>query len=342
MQEVMALECTTCGDTKPRNAFSQNQRNRSDRKCIQCISQSDVGLCSACGYTLPWDSFPKDARRRTDIRCSACVLPPHRPSVGLASFALGSFTRTCTYCGAKLFAHETSQFCCANGKHVADFASYFRPPDKPLKDLYNSSWPLLGEDKLPIYDTKLGVTLQTGFSRLSRRFNALFALAQHEVQCSGGEKEVRLHTPFKPANVRIHGTMYRRIFTAGDSVPLRYLIYDPQERDNVAQTHGLAPKLVKQLEALLVPRNDHMRTIRRLARMPDPSQEAALVLSWSEGVDEVAGIIDFDPATNRDCRSVRFTKKRKEAAEYLHPLSPLYEPLSYPLYFPFRGPRLGY
>jgi hypothetical protein len=116
-------------------------------------------------------------------------------------------------------------------------------------------------------------------------------LAQHEIQCSGGEKELKLAGPMWPANIRIHGTMYRRIFGASDSVPLRYLIHDPKECDAVAQRHGLQKHLVRQLDTIVVPRNDHMRMIQRLARLQDPAKDASLVLSWGKGVDEVAGIV---------------------------------------------------
>ena len=131
-----------------------------------------------------------------------------------------------------------------------------------------------------------------------------------------------------PANIRIHGTMSRRILGASDSVPLRYLIHDPKECDAVAQRHGLQKHMVRQLDTLIVPRNDHMRMIQRLARLQDPAKYASLIFSWGEGVDEVAGTvllisIQTDPS-------------------YLHPLSPHVRTLQSPVVLPLRRPRLGY
>ena len=203
-----SLTCTGCLLDKPRDEFNNRQQNRTSRRCNQCTNPSvDVGLCQNCGATLPWEFFPSAARNRSTARCSNCVLDNGRPSVGLLRpFSLGLREKSCAHCGARLFNHENSTFCCGNGSHVADFESYFKPPDKPLLELYASSWPLLGDDKLPIYDAKTNTSKLTGFSTMSRRFNALYALAQHEIQCgAGGEKELHLNNPFKPANIRAMG-----------------------------------------------------------------------------------------------------------------------------------------
>ena len=105
--------------------------------------------------------------------------------------------------------------------------------------------------------------------------------------------------PHRPANIRIHGTTYGRIFVANDFCLLRYQIHDPKERDAVDQNEGLPKELVHELQNLIVPRNNkHMRIIRRLARLKDVSGDAELVLSWREGVDEAAGIVDFAQVLN--------------------------------------------
>ena len=108
-------------------------------------------------------------------------------------------------------------------------------------------------------DPRTNDVLLTGFGAQSRRYNALFSLAVHEVQASNDEKEVRIHSPYTPANIRIHGTMYRRVLSAAESNPVRYLVVDPSERLKVATAHGLDQKVVDQLEKTLLAHNPNMQ-----------------------------------------------------------------------------------
>ena len=86
-----------------------------------------------------------------------------------------------------------------------------------------------------------------------------------------------------------------------------------------------------------------MKILTRLARtVPNSLVDAKVVLEWHEGIQEVAGVIDSDPDPNRDCRAVSFTLKGAHKPSYLHPLSHLYEPLSYPLWYPTGGRGWSY
>ena len=234
-----------------------------------------------------------------------------------------------------LFACEGSHFCCQSGKNKAQFAKYFTEPSAELLALYRSHW-LLGIAGVNV-DARTGEQLRTSFSAQSRKYNCLFALAQHEIQSSTLQREIKLSTPYSPANVRIHGTMYRRLLSAEDAAPLRYLLVDPLARADVAVQQGLRRATLTRLQALLLPGNTYMQQLRRSACVPGPVAEATVVLEWHEGIDEVAAVVDIDPARSRTPRTVCFQMKRQSAPEYLHPLSPMYEPLSYPLWFPTGG-----
>ena len=99
------------------------------------------------------------------------------------------------------------------------------------------------------------------FGNFSRCYNNMFALAVHEIQSSTAEREVHLHTPWQPANVRIHGTMYRKVWNSDARTGLRYLIVDPQERCIKGQSLGGDKKVLAQLERILLPGNTHMQIL---------------------------------------------------------------------------------
>ena len=107
--------------------------------------------------------------------------------------------------------------------------------------------------------------MQRSFSVDSRRLNNLFSMAIHEVQSSTAERELYLGHEMKPSNIRIHGTMYRKVLDAAEDTPVRYLIIDPEERHVTAKKFALDLKIVKRLETIILPRNPYMREIKRLA-----------------------------------------------------------------------------
>ena len=107
-----------------------------------------------------------------------------------------------------MFACEGSHFCCQSGENLVQFAKYFTEPCQDLLAFYRTRW-LLGTAGVNV-DAHTGEQLRTSFSAQSRKYNCLFALAQHEIQSSTLQREIKLSTPYSPANVRIHGTMYRR------------------------------------------------------------------------------------------------------------------------------------
>jgi hypothetical protein len=144
----------------------------------------------------------------------------------------------------------------------------------------------------------------SGFSNESRRFNSLFCLAVHEVQSSDPTKEVKLHTPFTPANVRIHGTMYRRVLSSAESNAVQYLVVDPAGRRDASSAHRLDADTVARLEPLILKGNplmEHVKSLRPAARCRG-AEDVVLTLDWDEGKDEIAALLASDssrPATPR-------------------------------------------
>jgi len=112
---------------------------------------------------------------------------------------------------------------------------------------------------------------------------------------------------------------------------------DPEERAGVGAHLGVDKKPLRDLEALLLPHNDYFAKIKRSFHLARGVPSASVVLEWHEGVNEVSAVIDHDPAPSRSVRAVVFHKAREGHPAYLHPLSPLYEPLSYPLLYPCGG-----
>ena len=313
--------CSVCGGTLPRASFSDSQRRQSAPHCIACVTQSPArsrsgaarqqltGLCIHCGAVLPWASFPAGQMHTSAPVCHSCT-------------AAERCNHSCSFCGATLLHDEGSHFCCQSGRHVMDFSSYFTAP---------------GDHLLQLFRTSSSQTDPSSFSALSRKYNSLFALAQHEIQSNTLQREIKLNLPHAPANIRIHGTMYRKVFSAGTASPLRYLIFDPKARDGVANAQGLERRVVKELEQHLLANNVYMTSLRRLGSLPTASLSPAVVLQWHEGVQEVAAIVDEDPHPTSKPRAVYFYLKNQSQPQYVHPLSPMYEPLSYPLWFPQGG-----
>ena len=215
-----------------------------------------------------------------------------------------------------LLASETSHFCCQFGRHVVDFAQYFQSPDETLQKLFRGD------------SDSADANLSTSFSALSRKYNSLFALAQHEIQSNTLEREIKLQTPYAPANIRIHGTMYRKVHSAFSQTPLRYLIFDPKARETVATQQHLKIPTVKALEKELLLHNPYMTSLRRLGTLRTAAVSPAVVLQWHEGVQEVAAIIDETPAPDAKPRAVYLYLKDDAAPQYHHALSCMYESLS--------------
>ena len=148
---------------------------------------------------------------------------------------------------------------------------------------------------------------------------------------------MRFGNEFRPSNIRIHGTMNRRIRSCADTTPLRYLVVDPRERVTNATAHNVDLKLLRRLETLSLPHNGYAKELRRLSAPSVRGATVAVELQWDEGINELAAIVHETPHVDVSSRSVLFRRNSCPTPQYLNPLSALYEPLSYPLWFPHGG-----
>ena len=286
--------------------------------------------CKVCKVVKPRSKFSQRTlaiANMTKKICLTCAASAHARSVakketmrlqdGPKAISIGSCDVPCSHCGAKLFKAEARTFCCNNGKYAVDFSQYFTSPPRALMDVYR----------------------EPSFSAASRMYNNLFALAAHEIQSTSEEKEVYFgNVRHKPANIRIHGTVYRKIYTAADLCPLRFLLVDPKARSGNASKLGLEQAVVRKLECGLLRHNPLMTQIRRLSEYKVQGPDVHIHLRWHEGTQEVAGLVNLHADGKQSARAVVYRLARTGHAQYLHPMNCLYEPLSYPLWFP-RGGR---
>lgn len=103
-------------------------------------------------------------------------------------------------------------------------------------------------------------------------------------------KELRFGNELAPSNIRIHGTMYRRIRSLEDRTPVRYLLVEPAERTATAASLGLRPAILKAREKEILPHNAHMRSLQRWAKSADFTKD--LRLERQEASGEVAAVMD--------------------------------------------------
>ena len=91
-------------------------------------------------------------------------------------------------------------------------------------------------------------------------------MSQHEIQATTVEKAVRFEGPFRLSNIRIHGTMCRKVHSCENNCPLRYLVIDPRERDTMAEAQRLDRNTVRQVTAVMLRSDPYMKAAQGLAQ----------------------------------------------------------------------------
>ena len=327
---VQTLTCTVCGEAKAPDCFAARQRERSTRKCSTCsVRKQTAWTCVTCGLSKPRLAFSENQQHKASKKCMECATPAAR------SIALGAQNVTCPHCQAKLFPTESKSFCCNLGKYAVHFEDFFEVPRPALMQIFAKTWPQNPPGASTAAAGPSGTSCLTGFSAVCRRFNNMFTLAAHEIQSSSDDKEMRVGNALRPANIRIHGTMYRRVFSAEDVTPLRYLVIDPAERSRQALSQNLDLRLLRSLEKLVLPHNPYMQHIKTNLPGRRRCAEASVTLRWDEGINELAVVTQQH--SESVSRAVTFHTTRHTSPAYLHPLNAMYEPMSYPLCYPYGG-----
>eukprot|EP00959_Pyramimonas_sp_CCMP1952_P192361 4022269-Pyramimonas_sp.AAC.1 len=82
--------------------------------------------------------------------------------------------------------------------------------------------------------------------------------------------------------MQIHGTMYWKTWTLDAESAVRYIVVDPQLRSQTAARFQLEPRIVKELERMILPNNPYMKAITKLAIPRRGIQDVPLRLDWDE------------------------------------------------------------
>ena len=315
------LSCNACGEALAHECFANCQRNRSTRICKNCAANNETAnraehnlpaaflLCKTCGESLPRDNFSAESQKRSAKTCKSCSANG-RPPDKLARIDLGTQSHDCPYCEAPLFPCEGDTFCCGQGKHYVDFTTYYTPPGDALQKLFRQTWTYHDDKGRVVHDARTNNPRITGFSAMSRRYNNLFSLAMHEIQSTTSERELHFGNELRPSNIRIHGTMYRRIWSCTDATPLRYLVLDPTARTERAREQHVKINLLRQLEKLILPQNGYVQVLARLSSTTCRAPAASIEIQWDEGLNELAAIVHETPHADVSARSLRTLGKR--------------------------------
>lgn len=230
-----------------------------------------------------------------------------------ASSALfeSNWTQICTYCGSSLLDAETDGWCCNKGKWI-----------RPLLKAY----PAAIEDIIN--------THKRAISSLSRPLNNLFAFS---AMGTTGR-----FIPFQgPANVAITGRIYHRLLHIDQgSHSMRWFLYDGEDaRREAGQRWNIPLDLLNAFRQHLDEVNPFVRTIRHaITSVGNTSTPLSIRLDGYIAATEMGALLYSTNMQRVNRRQVVFYRNTDQQPEFLDILSPLYEPLQYPILFPDGSP----
>ncbi|KAF7815403.1 uncharacterized protein G2W53_029372 [Senna tora] len=197
--------------------------------------------------TVITDSRPPVIRRRRNNR--NCARDFHE-SMDITQSHLSAST-TCPFCGARLLPHESSDFCCFNGR--ISLPAMPVPPE--LLSIYND-------------ETEVG----RHFRQHIRMYNHIFAFTSMGVHLDGDLANGREGV----YSFRAQGAIYHKIggFLPSSSERPRFLqlyIYDTDNEitNRVAENPTLNEELVDRLRSILDVHNPFVHRFRQLAQEPN-------------------------------------------------------------------------
>ena len=216
------------------------------------------------------------------------------------------WNRNCNNCHVPLLTTEVTNICCLGGqKHI-------------------NMLPPLPNSLQAIFD-------QPDFSHKSRQLNSLFSFSSIGVDGSF------VNFPNGVSSVVLQGRTYHRIIPANTiSSPLRWFLYDSNERLDAAIRQSLSPVLIGSVLESLSTVNPFIHSLRRLAQTANVN--AILELNTTTAGNEIAAIIHTDNTTGIGPRSVSIHYYTDDQPTFVNSLNPLYESLQYPLFFPHGTP----
>lgn len=215
-----------------------------------------------------------------------------------------SWSHSCSWCGADLLATEANGWCCTKGKYIVP--------------------------QLPPYSLDLANTIEACQHLLgsqSRRLNNLFAFTS--IGVTGGFRQLPI-----PSNVAITGRVYHQLhdITEG-SQSLRWFLYDEQGHQREGADQGILPELVTMFYQELVSKNPFIFKLRHSFDFPT-TQTLTLELRATTTGGDIAALIHSNNLHQVDPRSILIQYNGSLTRQKIDILSPFYEPLQYPIFFP--------
>ena len=209
----------------------------------------------------------------------------------------------CKFCGAKVYPSQ-STLCCKKGK------------------IAFSHLPKLPPAILELYNTH-------DFQILSRAYNNIFAMSALQVSPGGS-----LEQPHMPGNLRLHGRTYHVVCSA-DSAPRAWFVSDasyclPTDSLNKLK---LNTNHVLKIGQLL---HDCNHLSRSYAQLYQSAKDFHLKLEWTPMNRSISAVVEKATASVPRERQVFVQKLQENQHGSIGILSPLYEPLQYPLLY-FHG-----
>jgi hypothetical protein len=141
-----------------------------------------------------------------------------------------------------------------------------------------------------------------------------------------------------PQNVVITGRVYHRMLDLdADQGSLRWFLFDERGHFKAGEARKVPVHMIAACKALLEAHSPYVRTLRHAVQTAGPLY-FDLHLDQAVAGREVAAIINPYNMHEVRCRKIVVAHKGKLRPDFIDILSPLYEPLQYPLLFPFGNP----
>lgn len=220
-----------------------------------------------------------------------------------------SWSHNCTYCGIRLLNSERNGWCCNNGKYYSRL--------QPLQPLLSTL-------------TNLCNTQDLHFSWLSRRINNLYAFTAlgttgKFINFSG------------LSNVVVTGRVYHRMLDL--STPkhsLHWFLYDENSRYMVGHEYHIPQTVIQNLSMMFHNINPYIVQLKAATNsVHSTTNPFSVTLDLPSQGGELAAIIHTANLTSVSNRQVVIYNSTTNQPRFISILSNQYEPLQYPLLFPY-------
>lgn len=222
------------------------------------------------------------------------------------------WTHQCTYCTTMLLNNERNGWCCNHGKYHQCL--------QPLQQLPTTILELCNNTNLK-------------FSWLSRSINALYAFT-----AIGTTGEFINFSGL--SNVAVTGRIYHRMLDLStDSHSLHWFLYDEYARYTVGSQHHIPTTVIQTLSQVFNEVNPYIQTLLSATRNINfTTTPFTIELDLPTQGGDLAAIIHAANMTQIEQRKIVIFNLSDSAPQFIPILSNQYEPLQYPLLFPYGEP----